>query len=316
MLNRKSSLQANERGVYLPNLFVIGAPKAGTTSLVSYLSTHPNVLLSNPKEPNYWTKELPNEGEEERTWNGYIRLYARATARHCIRIDGSTSYCWSRTAVPEIVRTFPASRFVFMIRNPVSLAPSLHSEEVLDGNEDIYEFDDAWKLQGEREEGRCIPPTSPCWQKVCYRIIASLGSHLKWLRAIIPPDQLHNILFDDFVRDPRSEYLRVLQFLRLGKVEPRSYAVHNPGRHPVAPGFTRAILRPPEAFRPAALAARTILHRLGVKGLRSRAIRGLAFRGTISSPSEQTKSEMREYFEPEIKLLEKLLSREFNEWRS
>ncbi len=299
-----------------PNLFVIGAPKAGTTSLVTYLSTHPNVLISSPKEPNYWTKELPNEGEEERTLSGYTRLYAHATARHSVCIDGSTSYCWSRTALPEIIRELPASRFVFMIRNPVSLAPSLHSEEVLDGNEDVYEFNDAWKLQGEREKGRRIPRTSPCWQKVCYRIIASLGTHLKWIRGIIPADQLHIILFDDFIRDPRSEYLRLLRFLGLVEVEPTSYAVHNSSRHPVAPGFTRAILRPPAVLRPAALAARTILHRLGVKGLRSHSIRRLALQGRISAPSEQTRSEMREYFEPEIKLLENLLSTELKEWRS
>jgi len=40
-----------------PNLFVIGAMKSGTTSLHSYLAAHPQVFMSTPKEPRFFTKE-------------------------------------------------------------------------------------------------------------------------------------------------------------------------------------------------------------------------------------------------------------------
>ena len=137
--------------IQLPNTFIIGAPKSGTTSLVAYLSSHPQAFLPNPIEPDYWTKETPKDNEHKysNSWAGYKQLYNKATEGHTVRIDCSRSYCWSDYAVPDILKTLPNSRFIFMIRNPVELAPSLHSEEVLSGHEDIDDYNDAWKLQSE-----------------------------------------------------------------------------------------------------------------------------------------------------------------------
>ena len=41
-----------------PNLFIVGAPKCGTTSLHYYLNQHPDVYLCEPKEPNYYNTDL------------------------------------------------------------------------------------------------------------------------------------------------------------------------------------------------------------------------------------------------------------------
>ena len=41
-----------------PNLFIIGAPKSGTTSLYQYLRSHPNIFMCTPKEPNYFSNDL------------------------------------------------------------------------------------------------------------------------------------------------------------------------------------------------------------------------------------------------------------------
>jgi hypothetical protein len=41
----------------LPNFLIIGAMKAGTTSLHSYLTTHPEIYMSIKKEPNYFSSE-------------------------------------------------------------------------------------------------------------------------------------------------------------------------------------------------------------------------------------------------------------------
>ncbi len=300
----------------LPNVFIIGAPKAGTTSLAAYLSSHPNVFLCDPKEPNYWTKEEPKDGEQAATWSGYIQFYADVAKHHTVRIDASTSYCWSKHAVPDILREWPASKFIFMIRNPLALAPSLHSEEVVSGHENQHDYNDVWKLQSEREQGLCVPPTADCWQKVSYRFVASLGTHLERLLNVIPRAQLHIILFDDFVRDPRSQYLRVLNFLNLPSIEPSTYAVHNPAKHPLLPSISRAIMRPQGFFKPVSHFAKRTLHRAGIRGLRSGFLKLFIVPGKASAPNDQTAAEMKEYFEPEIKLLETLLNRDLSHWRS
>ncbi len=299
----------------LPNVFLIGAPKSGTTSLAAYLSSHPHVFLCEPKEPNYWTKEEPKDAEQAATWSGYTQFYASVAKHHTVRVDASTSYCWSQYAVPDILRALPESRFIFMIRNPVALAPSLHSEEVLSGHESVSDYNEAWKMQSDREKGRSVPPTAECWQKVTYRFVASLGTHFERLLNIVPPGQLHIILFDEFVRDPRSEYLRVLDFLHLSKIEPSTYAVHNPAKHPLFPSASRAIMRPQGFFKPIALFAKITLHRIGIRGLRSGLLKLFVVPGKISAPDAQTMAEMEQYFEPEIKLLEALLNRDLSQWR-
>ena len=48
-----------------PNLFLIGAPKCGTTSLASYLSDHPQIFVSDPKEPHFFN----TDSENRKTWN-------------------------------------------------------------------------------------------------------------------------------------------------------------------------------------------------------------------------------------------------------
>ena len=49
------------KGNLKPNLFIIGAPKSGTTSLSDYLSLYKEVSFSSLKEPFYWTKEIKND---------------------------------------------------------------------------------------------------------------------------------------------------------------------------------------------------------------------------------------------------------------
>ena len=60
----------------LPNLLIIGVPKAGTTSIFSYLNLHKDVFGSNPKEPGYfhplrWGEKLANIAKYEKAFSGY-----------------------------------------------------------------------------------------------------------------------------------------------------------------------------------------------------------------------------------------------------
>ena len=113
----------------LPDLYIVGAPKAGTTTIARWLSEHPAVYWSVPKEPYYWATDYPrmraHYGFDSRA--AYERLYASEQAfraRH--RGDGSTTYLYSETAVPAIRESVPDARFVVCLRNPVDLVISYH----------------------------------------------------------------------------------------------------------------------------------------------------------------------------------------------
>ena len=139
--------------VKLPNFFIVGAAKAGTTSLYNYLDQHPQVFMSPLKEPSYFASELRPEyvSEEMRpsmarqmrileqylrsevrekrlsglvsNWEDYLSLYR--DARNEIAIgEATTAYLWSPTAARNIAARIPRARIIINLRNPADRAHS------------------------------------------------------------------------------------------------------------------------------------------------------------------------------------------------
>ena len=112
---RRPTLRASER-LTLPNLIVIGAQKCGTSGLHYYLSLHPEVSMSNPKELNFFI--------EERNCSRGLEWYSRhfdpaapaaaARRRPTTPPFPSTSGCPS--GWPQVV---PDARLVYIVRDPV-----------------------------------------------------------------------------------------------------------------------------------------------------------------------------------------------------
>src|SRR5215469_8597868 len=90
-----------------PNFFLVGAAKAGTTSIYAYLSQHPDIFFPVIKEPHFFTRVRPApqlqfliEAVSKRA--AYVRLYANAGDRRVIG-DASPSYLW-HPEVPKRIR--------------------------------------------------------------------------------------------------------------------------------------------------------------------------------------------------------------------
>ena len=85
-----------------PNLFIVGAPKCGTTSMFSYLQQHPDIFMSNNKEPHYFGSDLTRIGNLYNfTENEYLKLFLNANNEKIIG-EASTHYLYSKTAPKEI----------------------------------------------------------------------------------------------------------------------------------------------------------------------------------------------------------------------
>jgi hypothetical protein len=197
-----------------PNFFIIGAPKSGTTALSEYLRQHPNVFFSNPKEPEFHASDFDGRVFEHES--DYLRLFDAADpSRHLAIGEGSVVYIFSRVAVPNILRVQPEARFIVMLRNPADLVLSLHAQLLIQGNENIPVFLDAWHAEADRRQGKSIPVgcRDPKW--LYYSEWGRLGTQLKRVCQVVPGARLKVILFDDFARDARAVYLDVLHFLGL-----------------------------------------------------------------------------------------------------
>ncbi len=146
----------------LPNFFIVGAPKAGTTSLYYYLGQHPDVYMSPVKEPNYFAEEirLCNIGaqwqdwaqrendslqqyllgpmQEKRfggivsNWTDYLKLFQNVNGEKAIG-EASVCYLWSRTAARNIASTTPNAKIIMVLRNPVDRAFSQYKQAVASG---------------------------------------------------------------------------------------------------------------------------------------------------------------------------------------
>jgi sulfotransferase family protein len=107
----------------LPTFFVIGAPKAGTTSLHHYLDQHTQVQMSAVKEPRFFAGDengIPYPPDRVADLAQYEELFDLAVA---VRGESSTDYATHprRTGVPERIKAFvPDAKFIYVVRDPVA----------------------------------------------------------------------------------------------------------------------------------------------------------------------------------------------------
>lgn len=196
------------------NFFIVGAPKSGTTSLSEYLSGHPKVCMALPKEPSYFCDDFPKIRLVSSESN-YKSLFSRCNKKSIIIGDASTAYLMSTTAIKNINRYNPHSKIIVILRNPVDMLPSWHSQMIYSLFENETDFEKAYSLQEDRKKGAHIPKTCREVTYLLYSEIARFDDQLKRLFEVCNIERVKIILYDDFIKDTRSIYLEVLDFLGL-----------------------------------------------------------------------------------------------------
>ena len=145
-----------------PNFFIVGAPKAGTTSLYHYLDQHPQIYMSPVKEPCHFAPEVMpgNFSPEYRKsfaydaremeaylrghklekrfsgcvpdWADYLSLFDGVQKEVAIG-EASVCYLWSPTAARNIFARLPHARIIALLRHPVDRAWSQYLHGVANG---------------------------------------------------------------------------------------------------------------------------------------------------------------------------------------
>jgi hypothetical protein len=216
---------------HTPNLFIVGAPKSGTTSLYEYLKGHPQVFMSVVKEPCYFSADLAFDHSGnflvfERDAKLYDDLFAEAGDARIIG-EGSTRYLYSHDAARLIHAASPDARIVAMLRNPVDMIHSLHAHKLAAWTEDLDDFEAALDAEADRVEGRQLPEFSNP-KLSTYRDRARYGEQLpRWFDEF-GRDRVKVIIFEDFVRDPANGFRSLLEFLGIdADYAPESFSAYN-----------------------------------------------------------------------------------------
>jgi len=108
------------------DFFIVGAPKAGTTSLYHYLDEHPEIEMSSKKEPDYFSdKPIQEQGmyygkNRINTLDKYESLFAQKEG--VIYGEGSVSYLFYENVAEDIKKYNPNAKIIIMLRNPVDRA--------------------------------------------------------------------------------------------------------------------------------------------------------------------------------------------------
>lgn len=102
---------------FLPNLFIPGAAKSGTSTLHGLLDLHPDICMSKEKEPVYWNDEKINQfSSKKKEW--YSNQFYNKSAT--VLGESTTSYMFYPNFITNIKAHYETSpKFIFILRNPI-----------------------------------------------------------------------------------------------------------------------------------------------------------------------------------------------------
>jgi hypothetical protein len=289
--------------VTLPNFLIIGANKAGTTSLYRYLAQHPDVYMSRMKEPSYFAPHIRRHAPASRrlphTLDEYAALFDGAGHAQAVG-EASTAYLPDDDA-PALVRdTIPDARLVVILRNPLDRAFSDYGMHRGWGDEELS-FADAI----ESELDGSIPGLS--WDRR-YVEYGFYGRHLsRWL-ALFDRDQFGIYLYDDLERDPQALTSTVAAFLGIStSFTPETAERHNITRHPPRIKAVEQVAQ----WRPAKVAAKRV-----VPARKLTRLKEFVRRKNSVPPSfpAGTRRRLIEVYRDDVAAVEQLTGRDLSAW--
>lgn len=194
-----------------PNFFIVGAAKAGTTSLYAYLSQHPAIFFPAIKEPHFFTQVQPSAErrffiEAINKRNAYLRLFSSARGYGVIG-DASPSYLWHPKVPLRIREAVPDAKIAMILRDPVDRAYSHYLMDFREGVqhrpfyeallEDMHSRDKGWGLS------------------YLYFELGLYADQVGRYLAIFPPERVQILLFDEFTHDTRNALQEIATFLEV-----------------------------------------------------------------------------------------------------
>lgn len=298
--------------IHRPNFFLVGAPKAGTTALARYLSEHPRVFVSNPKETYYFADDfqgLPGPKSERE----YLELFEGVDTTCVAAGEATTVYMYSRSAPKRIKAFAPDARILVMLRNPIEISVAYHAEHLYSLSESEPDFERAWRLTDARSRGEKLPRLVMEPKLIQYRDVAMLGQQLRRLYEVFDREQVHVVVFDDFVSNTAAVYAGVLAFLGAPPDQRVDFPVVNERKEVRYPRLARILNRPPPLASRAIRRVKRSLH-LEAFGILDVARRFNTAPREKSALSPTLRAEMVDTFREDVELLSLLIGRDLSRW--
>jgi len=200
----------------VPDFFIVGHAKCGTTALYLMLRRHPDVYMPDLKEPQFFAPEMRADPWRSRelpqTLEDYLALFAPATPEQRTG-EASPSYLRSPTAAGQIAANAPDARIVAILREPSSFLRSLHLQFVQTMIEPEPDLRKALLLEASRSQGRDLPRHGYWQQVLMYSQHVRYVEQLRRFHAVFPREQVLTLIYDDFRADNDGTARQIMRFL-------------------------------------------------------------------------------------------------------
>jgi hypothetical protein len=209
----------------IPDFYIVGHPKCGTTALYEMLRDHPQIFMPELKEPWFFASDMrprfqpPRSAPPFETIEEYRALFTDAEAGQRIG-EASSAYLLSRTAAAQIAQARPDARIIAILREPASFLRSLHIQLLRTHVEGERSFRRAIELEPERRAGKKIPRRSHRPQLLMYSDHVRYVEQLRRYHEQFGPDQVQVLIYDDFRADNEQTVRTVRRFLGVDETPP------------------------------------------------------------------------------------------------
>jgi len=282
-----------------PNLFIVGAPRCGTTSLWAYLNGHPDVFMSAEKELYFFDSDLWGRKEWAPTVADYLGQFCEATDQKIVG-EATPSYLRSERAGKKIKDFNPGAQIIIMLRNPLDVMQSLHSQ-ALNGPEPLSDFEAALEADAAR--------TGP--ELIGYREFTDFPEQVERYFDLFGRENVHTIIFDDLMEKTTAVCQDLLRFLGVRSDYAVEFPCINTNQHPRNVRLQTMLWRPPTVLR-------EMSRVLMPQRLRFRIRRTLLQSNRVVRPRPPMDSRLRmrlqRQFEPKVEQLSKLVGRDLSGW--
>jgi hypothetical protein len=246
----ESRIERREKGTMsggtverLPNLLIVGAPKAGTGSLFSYLAQHPEVCASTEKEIGFFAPLGEDDGELGSPAD--YAAYFRQCAGETYAMEATPSYCYGGSKVLAAIKeTLEQPRIVVILRDPVDRLWSAYTFQRslmhLPGIESFEAYVEACEDQRRQSlrRHRSIPASG-------YLKGLAIGFYAEYLGDWFEmfSDDVRVVFFDDLASRPQHLLADLCRWLRIDESATRAfdYTPSNPTIHPRSLATAKAI---------------------------------------------------------------------------
>jgi Sulfotransferase domain len=300
----------------IPDFFIVGHQKCGTTALYLMLNEHPQIFLPEYKEPRFFAPELRpplarETPDRPQKLERYLALFADAGPDQRAG-EASPQYIRSPTAAARIAELNPDARLIVILREPADFLRSYHQQMVASHEEREKDLRTAIELEGSRRAEAGDGFLAP---QLLYSEHVRYAEQLRRLHASFPPEQVLVLIYDDFRADNEATVRQVQRFLGVDDSLPLRAVVTEPipqVRSVRLHRLRRAIRRADANPEQASLLWRT-LNRLVPKKIRrgalSKAFAGVAY-APPKPPDERFMRELRRRHRHEVVAIGEYLDRD------